>query len=269
MNIKFDYQGKIVLITGAATGIGRETALKFAKAGASVAVVDFNEAEAKKTADDCKAFGVKANFYKTDVSDENSVAEMGKKVLADFGYIDFLISNAGISGTMGLPITNIPAEDARKVMNVNMIGFLNLTHAFYGNFASRKQGKVVVTSSIAGIMASPLLPIYSASKAAVYSLVRSMSVEWGGFNVNVNAIAPGFVYTPIYSDAISFKKIFPGRFDDCNTSEEVVKKMASFSALHRVQTAEDMANAILFLCADEAENITGHYLIIDSGRMQM
>jgi 3-oxoacyl-[acyl-carrier protein] reductase len=269
MNIKFEYPGKIVLITGAATGIGREAALKFSKAGASVAIADFNEETGKKTTEECKALGAKAIFYKTDVSDENSVAEMSKQVLADFGYIDFLISNAGIGGPWGLPVLNSTTAEARKVFDVNTLGFLNLIHAFYGNFAARKQGKIVVTASVAGIMSCPPFPVYAASKAAVYSFVRSLSVELGFSNINVNAVAPGFVNTPIYNDAIHLKALMPGVFDDCSTSEEVVNKMARNSALHRVQSEEDMANGIMFLCSDEAVNITGHLLVIDAGRYQM
>lgn len=269
MNIKFDFSGKIVVITGAATGIGRETALKFSKAGASLAVVDINEDLGNKTADDCKALGAKAIFYKANVGDENSVAEMGKKVLADFGYIDFLISNAGIGGPLALPITNSTAAETRKVFDINTIGFLNLLHVFYGNFVTRRQGKIVVTDSVAGLMSIPPFPVYAASKAATYSLVRSLSVELGFSNINVNAIGPGFVNTPIYKDAIDLKAVMPGVFDDCNTSAEVVTKMALNSALHRLQSEEDMANGILFLCTDEASNITGHMLVIDAGRYQM
>jgi NAD(P)-dependent dehydrogenase (short-subunit alcohol dehydrogenase family) len=269
MNIKFDFSGKIVLITGAATGIGRETALKFSKAGASVAVVDINEDLGAKTAEDCKALGAKAIFYQANVGDENSVAEMGKKVLADFGYIDFLISNAGIGGPLALPVTNSTAAEARKVFDVNTIAFLNLVHAFYVNFVTRKQGKIVVTGSVAGLMSIPPFPVYAASKAATYSLVRSLSVELGFSNINVNAIGPGFVNTPIYKEAIDLKAIMPSVFDDCNTSAEVVNKMALNSALHRLQTEEDMANGILFLCTDEALNITGLMLVIDAGRYQM
>jgi NAD(P)-dependent dehydrogenase (short-subunit alcohol dehydrogenase family) len=155
------------------------------------------------------------------------------------------------------------------VFDINTIGFLNLLHAFYVNFVTRKQGKIVVTDSVAGLMSTPPFPVYAASKAATYSLVRSLSVELGFANVNVNAIGPGFVNTPIYKDAISLKAIMPGVFDDCNTSEEVVRKMAFNSALHRIQSEEDMANGILFLCTDEAANITGHMLVIDAGRYQM
>ena len=269
MNIKFDFSGKIAAITGAATGIGRETAIKFAQAGASVAVIDISEEAGNKTADDCKALGVKAAFYKANVGDENSVAEMGKNILADFGYIDFLISNAGVGGPLALPITNSTAAEARKVFDVNTIGFLNLLHVFYVNFVTRKQGKIVVTDSVSALMSIPPFPVYAASKAATYSLVRSLSVEIGFHNVNVNAIAPGFVNTPIYKDAIDLKAIMPGVFDDCTTSAEVVTKMALNSALHRLQSEEDMANGILFLCADEALNITGHMLVIDAGRYQM
>jgi len=111
------------------------------------------------------------------------------------------------------------------------------------------------------------MPQYSASKLAVLSFVKSLALELGPYNINVNAIAPGYVYTPIYHEAIRLKQYQPGQFDDCETSEDVMNKMARNSALMRAQTDDDMANAIMILCADETENITGQCLVVDSGRL--
>jgi 3-oxoacyl-[acyl-carrier protein] reductase len=270
MNIKFDFSGKIALITGAASGIGRRTAIRFAEAGASVVIVDFNEADGKKTADDCKALGVTSAFYKADVADERDVAEMGRKVLAEFGHIDYLISNAGIFGTeKGNPITNISAAEFRKMFDINTVGFLNMIHAFYENFTSRRQGKIVATSSVAAFKATVKVPQYAATKASVNIFVRSLAAELGAFNINVNSIAPGYVYTPLYHDALKLKELQPENFKDCETSEDVMNKMARKSALRRAQTEDDMANAFMILCADETENVTGQCLVVDAGGLLM
>ena len=266
MNIKFDFSGKIVLITGAAAGIGKRTALRFAEAGASALIVDFNAETGEKTSEECRSLGVKSAFYRVDIADENAVFEMGKRVLADFGHIDFLVSNAGIIGAeRGNPFTNITAADMRRVLDINTIGLVNIVQAFYENFTSRKQGKIVATASVASFKPTVKMPQYAASKAAVFSLVKSLAVEFGNYNVNVNAIAPGYVYTSIYHDAIKYKKMQPGDFDDCETSEDVVNKLGAKSALHRVQTEDDMANAIMILCAEETRNMTAQCLIVDSG----
>lgn len=270
MNIKFDFFGKIALVTGAATGLGRQTALQFAKAGATVIVADFNPELGKKTVEDCKALGAKSIFCEVNVGDENTVRAMAKKVIDEFGYIDILVSNAGIGPKdFGNPFTQISPNDIRNQYNVNTVGFANMIQAFYETFTSRKQGKVVCTSSIAAFLPTTLHPHYGASKVALLAFMKSMALELGPYNINVNAIAPGFVYTPIYHEATIFKGIFPGRFDDCETSEEVVLKMAKQSSMRRWQSEADMANAIMILCSDECENVTGQCLTVDSGRLLM
>ncbi len=267
MGIKFDFQGKNVLISGASTGIGKTTALEFAKAGANVIVADFNEDEGKKTAQECSDLGTNSKFYHTDVSNEDAVQAMAKQVLSDYGYVDFMLSNAGVSGKkFGNPFKNLDPKDIRHVFEVNVMGFVNMVQAFYDNFATRKQGKIVVTSSVAAFQSVALIPHYAASKLAVLSFMRSVALEMGRYNVNVNAIAPGYVYTPIYYDAIKFKTLRPEVFGKCETSEEVMNLMASASPLRRPQTEMDMANAMMFLCSEAADNITGHCLTIDSGK---
>lgn len=269
MNIKYDYSGKNALVTGAATGMGKETALRFAKAGANVIVWDFDEKQGKATAKECEAFGVKSAFYNVDVSNEANVNDAKNKTLEEFGHVDFLFSNAGIAPKDGIPVFGEGfMDDFRKMLNVNALGFAIIIQAFLEHFKERKQGKVVVTSSIASTLNAAVLLGYGATKAAVANLMRNIAVILGPYNVNVNAIAPGFVYTPLYytADKMIKDRMPPETFAGIDEPEEIVKAMAANSALGRIQTVEDMANAVLFLCSDEAKNITGQELFIDSGR---
>lgn len=271
MSITFDYTGKNVLITGAATGIGRTTALMFADAGANIAIWDVNEEKCREVLDACTEKGVTTRFYKADVSDEAMINDVAAKTLADFGYIDFLISNAGIAPTGDYPLYR-PGfiDDFRKILEINTLGFAIVLQSLLPNFMSRNEGKIVVTSSVSYKISSSLLPHYAASKAGVSSLVRNAALMLGKHNVNVNAISPGFVYTYIYHTAdVAIKGKVPQVFQDCETSEQVMEKMASNSALGRKQTTEDMANTILFLCSEEAKNITGEDINIDAGRAVM
>lgn len=271
MSIQYDYSGKNVLITGAASGIGKETALMFARAGANVIVWDFNKTNGDLVAEECSKIGSKSASYQVDVSDEKSVFPAAKDVLEKYGYLDFLISNAGIGPRDETPLYGEGfLEDFRKILNVNVMGFPTVLTPFVKSFMERKQGKIVATSSISYKVNSVVVPHYAASKAAISTIVKNTALMLGPYNINVNAICPGYVYTPIYHKADTLiKDKLPQMFADCETPEEIVKKMASGSALQRIQTVTDMANGILFLCSDEACNITGQDLNIDAGRTLM
>ena len=168
MNVKFDFSGNIALVTGAATGIGKATAIEFAKAGADVIIADFNAEAGKKTSEEVAALGVKSAFYQIDVSDEKAVKAMAAQVLKEWGRIDFLISNAGKGPKhYGLPMTNIPPDDIRDQYNVNVVGYVNMVQAFYDFFKEQKHGKIVCTSSLAALRNSGIHPHYGASKVAI------------------------------------------------------------------------------------------------------
>lgn len=275
MNVTYNFSGRTVVITGAATGIGRETAIRFAEAGASVAVCDNNEVKGMETVNDITSTGLKAIFCKVDVRDTGEIKAMKKKVLDEFGTVDILINNAGVGpgkskdgkDFAGPPLTNISYDDWQRVFDINVFGSVKVTTEFYDTFAAKREGKIIFNASIAAYTPGPLQPHYNASKAAIISFAQSLSKEMGYFNVNVNVICPGFVYTPIYEEGgRQIKNINPKAFGDCKTSEDVMNRLArSMSSLKRAQTAEDMANAAMFLASDAAKEITGQSLCIDSG----
>jgi Dehydrogenases with different specificities (related to short-chain alcohol dehydrogenases) len=267
-NMKFDFAGETAVITGAATGIGRCSAVSFAKAGANVAVCDFNEEKASETVSLCKNEGVQAKFYKMDVTaDAAAICAVRDEILQDFREIDILHSNAGIAQKKaGPPMTEIPDSEWEHVFDVNVFGNVKVCREFAEAMKPQNKGKIVITASISAYQPTPFLPVYHMSKVSVLNLMMSLSVELGNYNINVNAVNPGFVYTPIYSEggALELGKKIPG-LQDIKDGETVINAMASQSSLHRAQTPEDIANAVMFLCSDAAREITGQALNVDSG----
>lgn len=270
MNVKYDFSGDIAVVVGASTGIGRATALAFAKAGAVVAVCDFNEEAGKETVKlAIEAGAEKASFYKVDVTDSDSVNAMKDKVIADYGRVDCLFSNAGISARgdqLGPPLTGVSVDEFKRLMEVNFFGFIRVSQAFLETFMKQKHGRIVVTASISAHMPSVMMPQYSTSKRAVINMAQTLAKELGPYGVTVNILNPGFVYTPMYENGgLNIKNKYPERFEQAKTAEDVMLQLASQSAFKRPQQPEDMANVVLWLCSDGSKEITGQEFNVDSG----
>lgn len=266
-NITWNFKDKVAVITGAASGIGRSTAVEFSKAGAFVAVCDFDFTGAQETAKLIKDVGGNAKAYKMDVTKNEDILTAKDAIMNDFGTVDFLFSNAGISSKiMGPPLENSPDWDWENTFAVNTFGMVKVCRAFVPIMKEKKSGKIVLTSSIAAYLSTPVTMPYAGSKIAAISFGQALSIEMGNFNVNVNIICPGFVYTKIYSDGtgLRFREKNPA-LQQFNDNESVMNAMASTSALHRPQSAEDMANTVMFLCSQEASEITGQVFCVDSG----
>lgn len=268
-NITFNFQGYHVVVTGGASGIGQSTALEFAKAGAWVAVIDREAAE--ETLEKAAVFGGKVKAYRADVGSNEQIQDAAQAILQDFdNKVDVLFCNAGVGqavetrGSCG----KAPDEEWMRGFNINTIGVIRTTRAFIPAMKENRFGKIVITSSIAAYLPDPIKPVYCVSKLATIEYALCLAKEMGPFNVNVNVINPGLVYTAIYSKgtAMALKNLYPEDFKDCETGEEVVQKMgAANSALKRAQQPEDCAYTVQFLCSEESKEMTGQVFNVDSG----
>ncbi|WP_030484890.1 3-oxoacyl-ACP reductase FabG [Nocardioides aequoreus] len=248
------YEGRIAIVTGAARGIGAAIAARLAEEGASVAVLDLDEAQAALTASglplqgDARAIGVGC-----DVADEESSAAAVARVVEELGGVHVLVNNAGI--TRDNLLFKMSVADWDSVMGVHLKGAFLMSRAVQKTFVDQKYGKILGLSSVSA-NGNRGQANYSAAKAGVQGFTRTLALELGKFGVNVNAIAPGFIATDMTDD----------------TARRVGMDVESFRAaaaesnpVKRVGFPEDIAAAAAFLCSDEASYITGQTLYVDGG----
>ncbi len=239
---------KVVLITGSSQGIGKAIAAKFASLGANVALNDIpsQEENLKQAKQDLAQYGTKVEYFLADVSNLESCQKMAEDIKAAFGKIDVLVNNAGI--TKDRTLMKMTPEEWEKVIAVNLTGAFNVTKSILPSLIET-QGAIVSLSSVVGQAGNFGQTNYSASKAGVIGLTKSLSKEVGRFGVRVNAVAPGFIETPMTA-------VLP---------EEMKGVIKKFTAMGRFGQPEEIANAIAFLASDQASFITGAVLNIDGG----
>lgn len=238
---------KTAIITGAGRGIGAAIARRLAKDGFNIAINELTPGSGGDVAEECRAFGVNAECYAADVSDHAQCEEMVKKVKADFGTIDVLVNNAGITRD-GL-LLKMAEENYDDVVRVNQKSVFNMTKFVGAVMLRQKSGKIVNLASVAGLYGNPGQMNYSASKGAVIAMTKTAAKELGSRGINVNAVAPGFISTPM-TDKLS---------------EEQKNAILAQIAMKRYGTAEEVANTVAFLCSDDASYITGQIIEISGG----
>ncbi len=239
---------RIALITGAGRGIGAKIALTLAAEGTDIAVVDYSdEAAAKETMDALAAAGVAARYYKCDVSDFNSTKEVVDCVVKDFGKIDILVNNAGI--TADKLLMRMDESDWDRVLNINLKGCFNMVRHVTPYMMRKRYGRIVSISSVVGLMGNAGQANYSASKAGIIGLTKTVAKEFGSRGVTANAVAPGFIKTAM-TDALT---------------EEQKQAMYKLIPLGSLGETEDIAQAVRFLVSDAARYITGVVLRVDGG----
>ncbi len=233
-------EGKVALITGAARGIGKAVALKFAENGADIAFTDLEINEtALATVAELEALGVKVKGYASNAASFNDTKEVVEQVLADFGQIDILVNNAGITKD-GL-MMRMSEEQWDAVINVNLKSAFNFIHAVVPAMARRRCGSIINMSSVVGVSGNAGQCNYSASKAGLIGLAKSIAKEMGARGIRANSIAPGFIITEMTA----------------KLSEEVREKWAEAIPLRRGGTPEDVANVALFLASDLSSYVSG------------
>jgi NAD(P)-dependent dehydrogenase (short-subunit alcohol dehydrogenase family) len=256
--MELDFTGKVALVTGAGNGIGRATALAFGKSGAKVVVVDRDQAGGEATAGILRQQGGEARFVLADVTKSAEVQNYVKTVLDAHGAIDCFFNNAGIEGKWAHTAEH--DEDAfDQVIAVNVKGvFLGLRHVLPVMLQQRR-GAVVNTASVAGLVATPGMPAYVASKHAVIGLTKTAAGEVARHGIRVNAVCPGPVDTRmIHSLEAQLNPADPAA---------VSRAYQSAIPLGRYVTVDEIANTVLFLCSDLASAITGAQYVVDGGRV--
>ena len=245
-----NFEGKVALVTGAAHGIGKGIAEKFAAAGANTVIVDYNPETGTKTAEEITNKYVKSLFVLADVSDPAALTEAREKVFKEFGRIDFLVLNAGVA--FANKVNDISFEEWNKTLSINLTGLFNTVKAFYNDFLDN-QGSIVYISSGSALSGTGGGVSYPASKAGGEGLIRGLAKELGPKGVNVNAIAPRLIDTG---------EMMRVNYPTQESLDAVINKIP----VRRFGTIEDVANLAIFLADPANSYIQGQTILMDGGR---
>jgi len=246
--VRYEFDGKVALVTGASGGIGRATAIGFAQSGASVLVADVNEAGGNETVAMIKAAGGKAVFQRCNVADGNDVKAVVARAVAEFGRLDFAHNNAGINSVMA---NEYDDEIWARSIAINLTGVMLCMREEAEVMLKQGGGAIVNTASINGLVGNPTQPAYVAGKHGVVGLTRHAALKHARAGIRVNAVCPGVIETPM-TDSVA-------------ANPEIRKIMENMTPMGRMGQPEEIASAVLWLCSDQASFVTGHAMVIDGG----
>jgi len=239
--------GKRAVVTGAGQGIGRAIARRLASDGATVAVLDVDEARASAVVAEIEGAGGRAKAWRLDVGDPEAAANVMKEIAGDFGGLDILVNNAGIARDN--LIIRMSPEDWDLVLRVNLTGVFNCTRAAVRTMMTQRYGRIVNVSSVIGLVGNVGQASYAASKAGIIAFTKTVAKEFASRGITANAIAPGFIETPM-TEALP---------------EKVRQDFMARILLGRFGKVEEVANLVAFLVSDEADYLTGQTINIDGG----
>ncbi|MDF1866815.1 MAG: SDR family oxidoreductase [Saprospiraceae bacterium] len=248
-----NFKNKIILITGAASGIGRAAAMAFAEAGGFVIASDINEKGGLETVAKIKAMGEKATFIKTDVAVFEEVKKLMNQIVEQFGRLDIAINNAGINGVLARTV-DYPVDDWERVISVNASSVYYCMKTQIPIMLQQGGGTIVNTASIAGLKGLPNSIAYTASKHAVVGMTKTAAMEYARHNIRINAICPVFTISPMF-DPVALEKVAKG----------IPDKLKANVPMKRFAKVEEQVNAMMWLCSEKASFVTGHALPVDGG----
>jgi 3-oxoacyl-[acyl-carrier protein] reductase len=243
-----ELEGKVAIVTGAGRGIGREIALTLAKKGATV-IVNYNGSKqaADEVVEKITQNGGSAEAVQCNVSDYNACADFTKSILDKYKKVDILVNNAGV--TRDNLIMRMSEEDFDMVLDTNLKGAFNMIKHLSRSFIKQKAGKIINISSVSGILGNAGQANYSASKAGVIGLTKSVAREFASRGINVNAVAPGFVDTDMTN----------------NMTDDAKSQINGMIPMGKMGTTKDIADLVLFLAGDNSNYITGQVICVDGG----
>jgi len=257
--------GKVAVVTGGGSGIGRGIALAMAREGADVVIPDIQVQNAERVGAEVRALGRKVASMKTDVTSAADVKAMVDRTRETFGKIDILVNNAGMAAPPGMPFTNNTEEDWDRTFAVNTKSVFLTCKAIAPHFIERKAGRIINIASIAGPLAAVTMPAYSVAKQGVITFTRVVAKELAQHRVTVNAICPGVLWTDFWQKLAAHLAETNPAFKGMTARQVFEKRVADIVPMKAEQHPEDIGAAAVFLASDEARYITGQALMVDGG----
>jgi NAD(P)-dependent dehydrogenase (short-subunit alcohol dehydrogenase family) len=251
MSVTYDFDGHVALVTGAASGMGLDTARAFARAGAAVTLADLSEEALEKAVEEIKSEGGKAIGVRCDVADEAQVAAMVERTVAEFGRLDAAYNNAGIQ-VPASDIADQSAEDYDRINAINQRGVWACMKHELRQMRKQGSGAIINCSSIGGIVGRAEIAAYHGTKHGVIGLTRSVALEYAARGIRINAVCPGTIETPMVSDMLDKGML-------------AVDDLLRDLPMKRIGKGSEIADAVLWLCSSGSTFVTGHALLVDGG----
>jgi len=251
MSISLQLSNKVAIVTGGAQGIGKALSTGLAKAGARIIIADINETKAAETVSELRNLNLNIDYVKTDITDNKQITNLVNQVIKKYNSIDILVNNAGISKKN--PAELFSEEDWYKVIDVNLNAPFFLSQSVGRFMIKQKKGKIINIASMSALIVNKEVPqiSYNVSKSGLNMLTKCLAAEWAKYNVYVNAIAPGFVFTEMTKKALANPQIMEERINGI--------------PLRRIAVPEDLVGAAIFLASGASNYITGQCIVVDGG----
>jgi 2-dehydro-3-deoxy-D-gluconate 5-dehydrogenase len=249
---RYDLKGKVAVVTGSGRGLGKWISLGLAEAGADILVADLDGKSAEQTSQEIKRMGRKSVFMEIDVGNLDAVTKMMEKAPDELGGLDILVNNAGIN--IHKKALDVTVEDFEKMVRVNSKGVFFCCQTAARLMIPQKRGKIINIASSVAFLVRKGIPnsVYAMTKAGTVMLTKAFAEEWSAYNINVNAVAPGYFPTPFVADRLK--------------DPEVYKTIVDFTPLGRIGAPEDIMGAVIFLASEASNFITGQTICLDGGR---